>query len=391
MKPSDRREYLSMRYFLKLRASISNPANKCITNRNEQTLRSSHQKPFICRITDIKNEYDLPPIRIRPNFSYAIHNCSTPRYAIPAPSLNKELSSHPKSITSPIIYKNLFMHLKANKYMHSKEIYCDGSKSSDGVGAAAVYHPYGASCTASLPKEASIFSAELHALQMAVESIRRTPMSAQERKFVIYTDSKSTLDSLNNNNEHPVVRSILVNLSFLKRQGLEIEICWIPSHVGIPGNEKADLKAKEESRRAVEVIPIFFKDYYSTIKSKLIANQHNEGLTNSTMSNIRRINPDFKPWITESGLKRREEVVLNRIRLGHTRITHGHLMENSLLPQTPTICPYCNSALITVEHIFVECPGIENERLLHFSPMRTWRLELMLGVDANTSKIISFL
>ena len=59
---------------------------------------------------------------------------------------------------------------------------------------------------ATLPKEASIFSAEAHAISMAV----RIAEESQETKFVIFSDSDSVVRSLANViNIHPVCRKFV--------------------------------------------------------------------------------------------------------------------------------------------------------------------------------------
>ena len=62
---------------------------------------------------------------------------------------------------------------------------------------------------------------------------------------------------------------------------------------------------------------------------------------------------DIKPTIGEyqSVLRniRREDVVLARLRLGHTRVTHSYLLQGEEHPQ----CVGCD-ALFTVRHFFLE-------------------------------------
>jgi kelch-like protein 2/3 len=49
-------------------------------------------------------------------------------------------------------------------------------------------------------------------------------------------------------------------------------------------------------------------------------------------------------------LSRREEVVLHRARIGHTHLTHVHLLKNEDQPE----CIPCGEPL-TVEHILLHC------------------------------------
>ncbi|GFX23752.1 pggt1b [Trichonephila clavipes] len=43
---------------------------------------------------------------------------------------------------------------------------------------------------------------------------------------------------------HPVVCNVLDITSRLYRKGFDIVFCWLPSHVGIIGNEQADSAAR---------------------------------------------------------------------------------------------------------------------------------------------------
>ena len=43
---------------------------------------------------------------------------------------------------------------------------------------------------------------------------------------------------------HPLVVDILVEVFNLLNSGKHVVLAWVPSHVGIPGNEKADQTAK---------------------------------------------------------------------------------------------------------------------------------------------------
>ena len=67
--------------------------------------------------------------------------------------------------------------------------------------------------------------------------------------------------------------------------------------------------------------------------------------------------PIISPFHT-LGFLRREEVVIHRIRIGHTRLTHGFLMENKPIPN----CPFCDNIPISIRHILLECDDLTNIR-----------------------------
>jgi len=55
-------------------------------------------------------------------------------------------------------------------------------------------------------------------------------------------------------------------------------------------------------------------------------------------------------------------VIINRLRLGHTRLTHSHLLSGD---DQPT-CRSCEVPL-TVKHILLECPDLQDTRQEYFS------------------------
>ena len=117
--------------------------------------------------------------------------------------------------------------------------------------------------------------------------------------------------------------------------------------------------------------------------------RHWEGL-HHTNSKMRAITSSTHPWHYTS-MPRRWETALCRLRIGHTRLTHGYLM--SADPQT-----FCMDCLVplTVVHLLVECPslGDERQRFLHYGKVgATYRLDKILGPDGsfNQTGLFGFL
>ncbi|GFW77522.1 RNase H domain-containing protein [Trichonephila clavipes] len=58
---------------------------------------------------------------------------------------------------------------------------------------------------------------------------------------------------------------------------------------------------------------------------------------------------------------RRHDVRLTRLRIGHTRLTHRHL----LLGESPPVCDFCQCDL-SILHILIECPKYSSRRNTFF-------------------------
>nr|CAH7768657.1 unnamed protein product [Callosobruchus chinensis] len=65
----------------------------------------------------------------------------------------------------------------------------------------------------------------------------------------------------------------------------------------------------------------------------------------------------FIKQICPKGLSRKEQVLLCRLRIGYTNLTHSHLLNRDPLPR----CTRCNGVL-PVEHIPIYCTLYEHIR-----------------------------
>jgi len=95
--------------------------------------------------------------------------------------------------------------------------------------------------TARLPNNASIFRAEHYAVTLSLGVI----CHCKDKHFMIFSDSMSSLEALSGFKlELDLVGKILKDYTTLTYSGRSIVLCWIPSHVNIPGSEKAYIGAK---------------------------------------------------------------------------------------------------------------------------------------------------
>ena len=50
--------------------------------------------------------------------------------------------------------------------------------------------------------------------------------------------------------------------------GYDATLTWVPSHVGILGNESVDLEAKKAAHKSPEFIPIPFRNWFQEIRKR---------------------------------------------------------------------------------------------------------------------------
>ena len=240
---------------------------------------------------------------------------------------------------------------------HETHIYTDGSKSEDGVGCSAV------SITGSkkmrLMTESSIFTAELCGILSGIQIANTTHGGS----LVIFCDSRSALQVVDHyDSTHPLIRKIVVWLIKLQKKGKYIKFCWCPAHVGIAGNERADQIAtniaRSDSIISNDETP--YRDWYPVIRHR-IKEQWTDQWLQVEANKLRKLKETVVQWKSSQVDNRKHSIILTRLRIGHTKITHQFLME-----QGPV--PYCEDCIVplTVKHLLAECPSNSETRIRYY-------------------------
>ena len=284
MPISLRRDKLSLQYMIKLKSNKNNPAYDCVFRpelkalyetkaRSTPTLgirMSQHMKDTCIPLNNIAN-YSIsaiPPWTLKPAlFVYELHNLGT------------------KNDTPSNLYISKLNEL-FGVFTGHRRIFTDGSKDGAAVAAAAVCNDD--KWSVRLPDHASIFSAEAHAILLALNAIQQSTHS----KFIILSDSLSSLQSIENRNLHnPLVMNICNKIHKLITSGNSICFIWIPSHIGISGNTLADSEAKAALQLPISNTPVPYTDFISLIKTYVDKRWHychwtKRSIINSTTFNL---------------------------------------------------------------------------------------------------------
>ena len=232
------------------------------------------------------------------------------------------------------------------EYCSFYPIYTDGSKRNEKVACAFVTR--NGSISYRLPDNVSIFTAEAKAVERALQYVKINPVS---KKFILFTDSLSLIQTIENRTlKNPLIGAILRDINLIQEKRKQILFCWVPSHCGIAGNEQADKAAKEALNKPILQIDIPFTDKIPLVHDflkKKWQEEWDEQINNKLYAIKPKIGP---PYIVTSS--RKDQVVLNRIRIGHSRLTHSYLMDGKPRPR----CHFCNlNKILTVRHIVIKC------------------------------------
>ena len=193
------------------------------------------------------------------------------------------------------------------------------------------------------------------------------------------------MDSTNN-----LVQEITSLIKILTDQQTMVLFCWIPSHVGIEGNELADKAAKEAIQNpVVNRNEASDADVIAYIKGKLQMNWEDRWAGIVDNRKLRAIQPTLKR--PKFKLGRKDQLKITRLRIGHTRLTHGSLLLGEGLPQ----CIECtwdeeDPQILTVQHVLMECGNYALERVPFFDPNRIPMHKLLSDQDC-VEQVIGFL
>jgi ribonuclease HI len=358
-----RRELRSLQYLARIHLVAESQIVNKINEIGAETIPGSYAERMDQLVTDM----DIP-ITYTSKYDY---NRTAPWREAPM-KICEELFDVTKAEHHEKGLKILFQQHK--ELLHEEiEIYTDGSKREDGVGSAAVWEDCYES--ESLLKQASIMTAELYAIKIALEKIA----SMEGSNFVIFSDSRSALQAINIYHPlHPVVIKIRQLNTGCVRKGKHTTFCWVPAHVGIRGNEEADKRANEAAGRPEKIVELPHTDFNQSMKD-FVKERWQHDWNKEALNKLYQIKPNLGHWHTANIRTRHEETILARLRMGHTHITHHHLMQKD----EPTQCEECH-VQITVLHMLAECPKYSRQRSRHFPC-----INLQMGAEDRLKMILS--
>ena len=324
--------------------------------------------PFEKKLNSLFNFDPLPPIlTLTPPWKYSKPNIRLDMTLIP-----KTLNPYPFFAALQDIISEFPDHIHC---------YTDGSRSRDRT--ACAYSVALSIHSHRLRNSFSVFSAELTAIHLCIQSLSKSPPNS---KFIVFTDSLSSLNAFQNPySTHPLTQRILLTLHSLSSADIHIVFVWIPAHIGIKGNESVDRAAKLATKFPKITFPskatssdlaLYYRGHIYKQWHYLWHNQQN--------NKLRQIKKAPIPWSSSFRKSRHEESVITRLRIGHSLITHAHLLNNLF----PLSCPKCQSDKFSIDHLF-SCPLLSTLRNHYSIPPN--RPSALQNNPSSIDNVISFL
>ena len=103
---------------------------------------------------------------------------------------------------------------------------------------------------------------------------------------------------------------------------------------------------------------------------------------NNAEAKLKEIKPIISQWPTHTN--RKNDVLLTRLRIGHTKMTHGYLMTGERPPEGPRCC----DERLTVKHILTECQTHREQRTKYKLPSN---MAALLGQDCPLEDLLEYL
>ena len=361
----ERRLKLSMHYYVKTLACIDNPAHHALHKFDRTTwdlyaprpngrggMTRPPAPPIGLKIEEAMTSAEINaelvcPLRT-PNFPPGTHDYDPKRYDL-IEGVSKSMISRQEA------------QAKFNEFLEAQgshdEVYTDGSKMNERVGAAAIinHHFQNGETTCRqlskrLPDNSTIFAAEAIAISLALNYYQH--MGTVHHDVVVYSDSMSCLQAIEGEDtENPFICHIMNLLWSLSDKGTRVRFCWVPSHCGIDGNERVDQLAKETLDQDIDPLASV---HYTDMKplvifyiQKLVQTKWDVAVHGRDLYILK---PTPGPPKKFQHLTRAEEVVITRLRIGHTKTTKSHILSRG----PPTGCLHCGETL-TIDHMLLEC------------------------------------
>jgi ribonuclease HI len=277
--------------------------------------------------------------------------------------INLVLTKFESKHQTPEVIKARAMELIDAEYTDYIRIYTDASRTKKGKCALGIYsevsatvaHPFLSHSQAyKLNRDHSIYTAELVAIRTAIQEITGIENNLNiSAKFVIFSDSLSSLLSIQQEHSHSHPNILNEILTLIVNLRSTLHLVWVPSHVGIRGNETADQLAKKGLvKKRVDIYARFEpQDIFVRLRKKI------DNIWQERWEASRTFYKNFCHQVTRETETpvpdRRLDTFINRLRMGSIPLNSNL----QLIKKHPDgLCDSCKVPE-TVKHFLIHCTG----------------------------------
>lgn len=233
------------------------------------------------------------------------------------------------------------------------KVYTDASRTEDACGIGIHETESNTNISMRLETKSSIMTAELLGIKTALNEISKQPRG----RYVILTDSQSGC-KLINSHQRLMTWDELTGEICSQMQATGTILQWIPGHVGLQGNERADQLAKQGlTSNAILVNKLLWTDIVRIFKQQLAEATNNwyretalEAGKGRKFFGICGTYPK-RPWYWTSNFNGEETRMLNRIISGHD--FSDYWLAKMKIKEFEE-CELCGKPN-TTEHVLLEC------------------------------------
>jgi ribonuclease HI len=291
--------------------------------------------------------------------------------------------------------------IRENNDPNTLRIYTDGSGIDNQIGAAA-HSPTSSEtrhCYLGNANTSNVYAAELTAIHLGI--IMAGESNDRYNKCLIYVDNQSSIQAIDKPRQQSgqyIIRNILKSLKEMETQrpNLEFRIEWVPGHMDIAGNEKADEEAKKAAQERIIGYPLLNFELKSVQVTRInddIKEAARKEWTNGK-TNARQLRKMTRPQRYKTGvqlygeLPRKQLANLIRLRTGHCRLNH-YLNRHKIIEDPK--CE-CGRGIENVKHFLLLCKKYEKQRreLKKKVGARNMRTESLLGDPKLVKETLEF-
>ncbi|XP_063373833.1 uncharacterized protein LOC134661622 [Cydia amplana] len=218
-------------------------------------------------------------------------------------------------------------------------------------------------------KYASIFTAEATAILFALKHIKEK--NQLDQNWIIVSDSMSVLKSLSSSKINANINYLIFAIKELwwelSLTDTDVKFVWVPSHIGVLGNENADFLARTIVNMSD---PSTGTDIISSLKKRMIGNWGKHWYCCTEIENkahaysLLDVPVNSTPWFCKfkNIVHRKFYTTITRMRIGHYCLNF-HLHRKNIVPS-----PYCDRCQMqeaqSLDHIIFDCPSFGIQRLM---------------------------